>query len=497
MQNNDFEKQVQKKMEELRYVPAANVWHRIEASLPNEKKRRWLFFLLLFGALSTASLLWLNSRRLPVQNISEVPVQKKNMVSAGDKNYNTVQPSHEEINNTTGLKTGDPVYKSPDPVPVENKIEPVNNPNIIAASNAEYTMNNTGNKNNSPVKDQVNPSTSRILSEKIYRDRYLKQPSVLESLAKIKTTVQSPGLTEEENPARGKENQFKEKNNAGDFIAKTIKTRILDSVVEKSSKKEIIALKEKADSSTNASASNSTVKKKSKPWQYSIQFGFGVPYTKNGINDIVFSDNSTSLLAPASNISGNQPSTPSPGMVFQTGITLEKNLVGRLHLKTGLNYVYLSNHIRIGNKIESLSGNGVTTYGNDNGIIPNTPGIINYYNNYFRFIQAPLAFQYEAIKKDQFAFFLEGGASMDYLVSSDALLFNGASNTYSTSKNIFNKVLYSGLGGIGIKMAQQTRMPVTIGYQFSYGLKPFLKNAGTQQHMPVSLLYFRIYLNNL
>ena len=181
-------------------------------------------------------------------------------------------------------------------------------------------------------------------------------------------------------------------------------------------------------------------------------------------------------------------------MVFQTGITIEKNIVGRLDIKTGLSYTYLSNHIRIGNKIDSLSGNGISTYSNDNSIIPITNSPVNLYNNHFHFIQLPLALQYAIVKKEQFALFLEGGASLDYMANSNALLFDGVTNTYSTSKNIFNRMLYTGLGGIGAKLAQQTRIPVTIGYQFSYGLKPFFKNADTQQHLPVSLVYFRFYL---
>jgi hypothetical protein len=61
MQQSEFEKQVQQKMEELKLSPADAVWEKVEAGLPAEKKpRRWVFFILLITGLLTASLLLWN-----------------------------------------------------------------------------------------------------------------------------------------------------------------------------------------------------------------------------------------------------------------------------------------------------------------------------------------------------------------------------------------------------------------------------------------------------
>ena len=49
MQNREFEKNVQQKMEELQFTPADAVWDKVEASLPEEKKRRWIIYILLFA----------------------------------------------------------------------------------------------------------------------------------------------------------------------------------------------------------------------------------------------------------------------------------------------------------------------------------------------------------------------------------------------------------------------------------------------------------------
>ena len=61
MQNSEFEKNVQQKMEELKLAPADAVWKKIAARLPEEKKgRRWIIFILLFAVLATGSIIFLN-----------------------------------------------------------------------------------------------------------------------------------------------------------------------------------------------------------------------------------------------------------------------------------------------------------------------------------------------------------------------------------------------------------------------------------------------------
>lgn len=505
MQNDKFERQVQQKMDELKLMPSTSVWNKVEAALPKERKRRWVLFFLLFAAVSTTALLWLNKNNAPDKNTSQLAQQKNNEPVNTPINNDNAQLQLNEIKNNTGSSTTEPATNTTSntatPVTTINTSK-TNTPAVAKVNDNTIAVNKTGDNKTAPVKNTAEDAVpANTNNEKNYIATYLKQPTVLETVAKMKTTVQSPGVDEDEKINTLKKNDSKEKNKTDITVTGPVANSLLNTSKEKinipeEKTKELVIAKNKADSAKNEAVAKAENKKKKQLWQYSLQFGFGIPYTKNGINDIAFTTNTSPLRqAPTvNNIIYNQPAKPSPGMVFQTGITIEKNIVGRLDIKTGLSYTYLSNHIRIGNKIDSLSGNGLSTYSNDNAIIPINNGPVNLYNNHFHFIQLPLALQYAVVKKEQFALFLEGGASLDYMANSNALLFDGATNTYSTSKNIFNRMLYTGLGGIGAKLAQQTRIPVTIGYQFSYGLKPFFKNADTQQHLPVSLVYFRFYL---
>jgi hypothetical protein len=41
---NEFEKQVQQKMDELQLRPSTEVWEEVEKRIRKEKKRRWLHY---------------------------------------------------------------------------------------------------------------------------------------------------------------------------------------------------------------------------------------------------------------------------------------------------------------------------------------------------------------------------------------------------------------------------------------------------------------------
>ena len=485
MQNKEFEKQVQQKLEELKLFPTAGVWNKVEAALPKERKRRWLVFFLLFAALSTATLLWLNNGHSSDNNIRPL-AQQKNTGNALPVNNSVNTP---ESNTTNGILNSSNTPSTD--VLNTNRIDPAITTKIVAVS-----TDNIGTDKNIPPTDIPDQTFNDPLPEKNYREKFLNQPTVLESLAKMKVSVQSPDISKEEIEKQVTENNIIQKNKPSNQLNIAI-NKASQTVPEKLKLKTAINPKDKADSSAAVAAVKQPDKKTSKSWQYGIQFGFGIPYTMNGINNTVFTTNTSSLTAAPAVVTtvNNKPATPSPGMMFQSGVTVEKNLVGRLNIKTGLTYMFLSNNIQIGNKIDSLSANGTTTYNNGNGISPYGNGLLPLYNNHFRFIQLPLVVQFNIIKKEQFSLFLEGGASADFLINSNALLFNGATNTYYTNKDLYNRVVYTGLGGIGVKMAQQTRIPVSLGYQFNYGLKPFFKNDEAQKHLPVSLVYFRLYMH--
>ena len=58
MQENNFEKQVQQKMEELQFVPSEPVWQKVALQIGKEKRKRRLVLFLLPLLLATGSAIW-------------------------------------------------------------------------------------------------------------------------------------------------------------------------------------------------------------------------------------------------------------------------------------------------------------------------------------------------------------------------------------------------------------------------------------------------------
>ena len=96
MQEQNFEKQVQLKMEELNLTPSAPVWQKVEKEIRKKKDRRrlilWLFLFLLVGG-GTAT--WLVMDKPAKETIATSPVkdQDKNAITPITESNQTNQPS--------------------------------------------------------------------------------------------------------------------------------------------------------------------------------------------------------------------------------------------------------------------------------------------------------------------------------------------------------------------------------------------------------------------
>src|ERR1051325_8032678 len=82
MEENKFEKQVQRKMDEFTIHPSESVWEKIEARIGKKKRadRGLIFFLLLFCVLLTGGYwLWItNHHSITAANISRNKDKNKN-----------------------------------------------------------------------------------------------------------------------------------------------------------------------------------------------------------------------------------------------------------------------------------------------------------------------------------------------------------------------------------------------------------------------------------
>jgi cytoskeletal protein RodZ len=113
MQEQNFEKQVQKKMEELSFTPSEPVWRKVEEEIRKKKDRKRIFFWIVASLLLLAGGLWLvnKNRDTPLTTATKeikqpdinstksfekkIPIEKKqnpsSIVNTNDQKPNALQ----------------------------------------------------------------------------------------------------------------------------------------------------------------------------------------------------------------------------------------------------------------------------------------------------------------------------------------------------------------------------------------------------------------------
>ena len=110
MHDSEFEKQVQQKMQELKFAPGADVWARVEADIQKKKRRRpVVFWFLLAGLMIGGSLVYytgmLNSSKQSI-HAEKTSTEKKNETVNTKEPAETQQPSL-NIDQTEKICAGD------------------------------------------------------------------------------------------------------------------------------------------------------------------------------------------------------------------------------------------------------------------------------------------------------------------------------------------------------------------------------------------------------
>jgi hypothetical protein len=250
------------------------------------------------------------------------------------------------------------------------------------------------------------------------------------------------------------------------------------------------------DTAITTATSKSETKKNNPKWQYGIRVASGFGALKKDLfgNKALFTAdavafNNTAGVPPPVQI-GSKPNNPATGLVFNAGFFAQKEINTRWSFIVGFNYAYQSNITKVGIRVDtvatfrfdvrkSLSADNYYKIGDD----------INYKNK-FHLIEVPLLFQWRLSRK--LPVYFEGGPTVGYLASSNALVYNSNSSAYFTDAAVFNKLLLSFTAGAGINLAQKKKLPFSIGYQFSYTASSATKTAFGKQHLVNSMLYVKI-----
>ena len=451
MHENNFEKQVQEKMDQLGFDPSDAVWAAVNKEINKGKRRRRPFFILFFfsGLLIVGGGIYFGMIKNSSTNIIAGQQQK-------GKKENQDEQSAGKVQSRESQRTG------------------------------------------------LNSKTVNANDQKIVKNVKWKQKTEAQSAKSgIGNTVrdtedinEGEGIKHEKNSivVKDEKNNIEEKNQGlGKTEPEKADNKNFEAPVEKSI---VVAENKTIKDSVSALKTASTEKKKVKASMWKIGFtgGAGISNT----NQSLFKQGNVTGLynSPANsnfNIGAPVPvsSEINPGFSFSAGVFISRNLSKRISISAGLNYHYYSTHVNTGYAVDSptivyspVSYSGSSTLSGAYAINSYYRNGSNYsYTNSYHFIELPLTADFQLNKSLKLPIYWEAGLSVSYLLNSNALHFDPNGNLYYQNSELFNKIQLNGATAIMIGFPIN-KSAMQIGPQLQYGLTGLQKSgSGNPQHL--------------
>jgi len=468
---NSFEKQVQDKMEELRFQPTDPVWLKVEAQIRKKKSRRrfffWLFPLLL--ALGGGAYWMLGgNQKLQDRVTAATPPQHKNEINEkggsgtlhapGTLSADLPAKHRGEEHKNTAAPAAAPTY-SP------GRATPANEQERSAPSSPEMARTEVSGTTASATRQ----ASSRI--KQVTAEKKQALPGSTETAtpfdppAKPQADAGTPGAREGVKAAIPLAPQANEKKSDSAAAATAVpvgdssKVPVKDSVVLPQ-----LVKKEGA----------------SKPWTIGMRLGGGLAASVSGL-DIFAEEREYSFDPTAGGVSNplNQPSQPVRNNIhLSAGLEIGRSLSPRLRVKSGLQYHYYSTSVKVGQLLrqDTVISNG----GMLDQFYSNTGGGFRDYTNRYHFLALPLSVEWQAHAR--VPLFVEAGFSVQQLLSSNALVFDPAARVYYADDAALNRTSLFAHGGLSYAVLSRKGTQLRLGPQLQYGLTRLSRN-GSNKHL--------------
>jgi hypothetical protein len=278
----------------------------------------------------------------------------------------------------------------------------------------------------------------------------------------------------------------------------------------------VVTMNKSADSasSTGGVEKNNTAAKRNKQsssWKWGLTGSAGISNLNDGsffdgIVDGIFSGEKA-LVADVSPNAMNNNNAPSPtaviyrpsaiekGFSFSMGAFVQKNLSKRFSIATGLQYRYYSTKIQVGRRVDSTTIL-INAFGslNVSQYYRSAPVPVTYeYTNRFHFVELPVTANFQL--SNRLPVYWNGGLSLSYLVSTNALHFDSQTGVYYKDNGLFNKLQANLSTSLSVSLWNKSKMPVHVGPQLQYGLTNLMKrDASAAKHLFYFGLNTKVFL---
>ena len=469
MHENNFEKQVREKMDELGLDPPDTVWEAVHSEIKKDRKRRrplfWLFFLSGLTLSGGAYYFYGNHSRTG-------PVENQTVKTATD-NAPSSQPENKAAENYT---TENPGTKSPGETSKE-KVAAEKLANQVAASkkpgdaHRETVATLPGNdldlrnKSNNPAQKNapVGQNADKVTSSPTQDNKRSGTAAPVTAAAAGAAISQGGEQALAKNDAKP----------SGETKSDSAHSTVKDSAAIAGSKPE------KAS------------QKKSHGWKFGLTGSAGVSNVNQDLFKSINSADANMSAAPSAPVpvgSSNNYSSSEvrAGFSYGFGVFANRELSNRVSLTAGIKYQYYSTEIKAGSYVPNAS-NFYSSYaraGTVNAYY--NSGNSTSYTNKYHFLELPVTANFQLNKSKTVPVTWEAGFSLGFLLSSNALFYDPNANVYFESDQLMNKTQFSGLTAlmVGFPLGKSE---MQAGPQLQYGITGLL-NSSTAN--PGHLLYY-------
>jgi hypothetical protein len=450
MPTNDFEKQVQQKMEELMFTPSEAVWQEVRKEIRPKKDRRrllfwWLLPLLAGGSLGVYSIYHLHNtpaRLLATQQKTTAPATAKTATPAAANTTHIYNTTPANTINTAHVPAATGTSSSH--TPASNQA--VGGRHRQAGGTSPVTANNKGDAADLQTGEEL-PSAGQGQSTTTAAP---PTTALASALAPLRAAI----ITR-----RGK--------NA--FVV-GITASPLVSPDEKSLAK-LSPFKKKMEwvFTANSGISGIASGLGSLPQSTAAYDRYG---GSNALQSSPITGTGTGAVA---NPVSSSPSNIKPGLSLGLGASLRRHIGPRVSLEAGVLYSYYSTSVLVGKKTDSgFASTGASAayanYAYNSSTVSNT----NYINRY-HFIEIPLRIQQELGMRSPLS--LQAGISIGRLLASNALQYDAAKNLYYKDNGVFNKTQLTFSAGMDIRLFRNRPVSLELGPRLQYGMTNLFKNS--------------------
>lgn len=453
---NEFEKNVQKVMDEFKLRPSEDVWQNVEKRIREKKKRRRIIFFIFFSCIG----LGLTGYGIHVYSTKENPGSEKNNQNIAEKSSNVTNDKQKTV--------------------------------TIDRKNSTRNTKNAGTSQNVTVNRRIEANTIAIdqihQNGKTTTKNTTQEKSIVLPTRKNTRSIVNAGKTtgdQEENPATVlmPGNQFQNislNNNQvnspdpgnGQPVQGIVPVNIfIDTVSTKNNNNRTHdVMSEIKKMGTNNKNSGNI--------EWGLNFSAGVSDIEQRVlflepKTISYNNYSTN---PGTSGGGgtlftyNQADNKS-SFAFEVGARMRKKISKRSSLLTGIGYNYLSDKIRTGTK--QASNSQLSNLFNISAYYAGTAR--QTYSDRFHLIVVPIVYDWRITSKAEHFLSVNAGTSISYLVSTNALVYDtAAGGIYYHSKKVFNQWGISVTSGLAYHRVTKNA-ELNIGPQFSMGLSKIIR----------------------